>query len=40
MTSNPAPVEFVFCFIFTSYFLITRFLSSIIKFNIHDTQII
>ena len=37
--SNPAEEEFYsFIFVFASYFLITRFLRSIIKFHIINTQ--
>ena len=38
MTSDPASEEVVFCFIFASYFEISRFLPSVIKFDIRNTQ--
>ena len=39
MTSNPALEEVVFCFIFASYFLMTRFLPSIMEVDICDPSI-
>lgn len=38
MTFTPATEEVVFCLILASYILITRFLPSIIKFDIRNTQ--
>ena len=38
MTFNSATEKVAFCFIFASDVLITRFLPSIVKFDIRNTQ--